>query len=98
MSISRTITTMNRQYRISTLLIVTTVVAANLSVSCMDQELMFLTAVLTTLVGLGALLRIRQSSEPLRGRFGALASTWFWPCMFAVLAGTQSFAAWQRNQ
>ena len=40
-------TTKNGQYRLSTLLIATTVVAANLSVSCLDLELAFLTTAAT---------------------------------------------------
>jgi len=46
----------------------------------------FLTAVAATLLAVEALRRIRQASDPLRGRFCALAAAWFWPCTLAVAA------------
>ncbi len=44
----------------------------------------FLTAAAATLLAVGALRQIRRAWEPLRGRLGALAAAWFWPCMLAV--------------
>ena len=46
----------------------------------------FLPAAVATLLGIEALRRIRRASERLRGRLGALAAAWFWPCMLVVLA------------
>lgn len=49
-----------------------------------------LTAALATLLGIAALRQIRQGMEPLRGRTGATAAAWFWPCLVAgqvLLAG-----------
>ena len=56
----------------------------------------FLTAAAATLLGIEALRRIRRASEPLRGRFGALAAAWFWPCMLAALAIT--LPSWERDR
>ncbi len=40
-----------------------------------------LTAAVATLLGIDALRRIRRSSDRLRGRQGAMAGAWFWPCV-----------------
>lgn len=45
-----------------------------------------LTAAAATLLAVETLRRIRQASEPLRGRFCALGAAWFWPCTLAVAA------------
>jgi len=40
-----------------------------------------LTAAVATLLGIDALRRIRRGSDRLRGRQGAMAVAWFWPCV-----------------
>lgn len=40
-----------------------------------------LTAAVATLLGIDALRRICRSSDRLRGRQGAMAAAWFWPCV-----------------
>ena len=40
-----------------------------------------LTAAVATLLGIDALRRIRRAADRLRGRQGAIAAAWFWPCV-----------------
>ncbi len=56
----------------------------------------FLTAAAATLLGIEALRRIGRASVPLRGRFGALAAAWFWPCMLAAFAIALPF--WEKER
>ncbi len=44
-----------------------------------------LTAAATTLLGAAAISRMARAGQRLRGRWGALAAAWFWPCLGAAV-------------
>ncbi len=44
-----------------------------------------LTGAAATLVGAAALNRMNRAGQLLRGRWGALASAWFWPCVASAM-------------
>lgn len=59
--------------------------------------LTLLTILSSVLFGVGALREMHTANEPLRGRLGALAATWLWPCLCLTVLATSRQPAGSRQ-